>query len=125
MPFPEEGLCPGDIGAVTTAGVLVIAGRENSVVNLGGSKVSLERIEEALMSFGGIRDAAAFTYQNQLGINQLSRAVVWSENVERFCQARAAQSTWSALSLLLICRICLSNWKRFLAITSARSTTKA
>ncbi|MHC2390852.1 hypothetical protein ACVMFA_009503 [Bradyrhizobium liaoningense] len=62
------------------------------MVNLGGSKVSLERIEEDLMSFGGIRDAAAFTYQNQLGINQLSGAVVWSENVERLCQARAAQA---------------------------------
>lgn len=91
VPFPEEGLCPGDIGAMTPAGVLVIAGRENSVVNLDGSK-SLERIEEALMSFAGIRDAVAFTYQNQLGINQLAGAVVWSEGIERASAACSSRS---------------------------------
>ena len=81
--FPEAGVVPGDIGAMTPGGLLIVAGRESSVVNLGGSKVSLERIEAVLTSFVNVEDAGAFTFQNQMGINQLAGAVVWSRDTDR------------------------------------------
>lgn len=66
---------PGDIGTLTANGLLVISGREKSVLNLGGDKVSPERIEQVLGSFPGITSAAAFSVVNAMGIEELCAAV--------------------------------------------------
>lgn len=66
----------GDFARVMSDGLLVISGREKSVLNLGGDKVSPERIEEVLASAPGVVRAAAFTVANAMGIEELFAAVV-------------------------------------------------
>ncbi len=67
---------PGDIGMVTDARLLVIAGRENAVINVGGNKVNPEKIETVLMSCAGIKDAAAFGHPNAMGVEEIWAVVV-------------------------------------------------
>jgi acyl-CoA synthetase (AMP-forming)/AMP-acid ligase II len=68
---------PGDLGSVTAERVLVITGREKSVLNLGGDKLNPERIEAVLQTFPDVAHAAAFGVPNALGIEELWAAVVW------------------------------------------------
>lgn len=73
--FRDGWFYPGDLGMVTAEGVLAISGRETAVLNLGGEKVSPERIEEVLASFPGIIRAAAFSVMNAMGVEELRAAV--------------------------------------------------
>lgn len=77
VPFPEEGLCPGDIGFFAPDGMLVLTGRAEHVLNLGGSKVSPERVESVLMNFPGVRDAGVFAFSNDMGIDRMVAAVAF------------------------------------------------
>lgn len=81
--FPKEGFCSGDLGVMMPEGYLIISGREGSVINLGGDKVSPEKIELALVDFPPVRDAGAFTLQTPMGIDRIMGAIVWNENVDR------------------------------------------
>ncbi|HZO47689.1 MAG TPA: class I adenylate-forming enzyme family protein [Xanthobacteraceae bacterium] len=68
--FRDGWFYPGDIGRVTADGVLVIAGREKTIIDLGGDKISPDTIETALMSYPGVILAAAFGQPNALGIEE-------------------------------------------------------
>jgi acyl-CoA synthetase (AMP-forming)/AMP-acid ligase II len=74
--FHDGWFYPGDIGRLTADRLLVLSGREKAVLNLGGDKVSPERIEQALASFAGVQQAAAFAAPNAAGIEELAVAVV-------------------------------------------------
>jgi len=74
--FRDDAFYPGDIGRLDTDGLLVISGREKSVLNLGGDKVSPERIEQAILSLPGVKQAAAFSAPNSVGVEELWAAVV-------------------------------------------------
>jgi acyl-CoA synthetase (AMP-forming)/AMP-acid ligase II len=74
--FRDGAFYPGDIGNLTPEGLLIISGREKSILNLGGEKISPERIEQVVASFPGISQAAAFSILNPLGIEEISVAVV-------------------------------------------------
>jgi fatty-acyl-CoA synthase len=73
--FRDGWFYPGDIGRITADGVLVISGREKTIIDLGGDKISPEAIEAALMSYPGIILAAAFGQPNSLGIEEAWVAV--------------------------------------------------
>jgi acyl-CoA synthetase (AMP-forming)/AMP-acid ligase II len=77
--FRDGWFYPGDIGRLTADGLLVLTGREKAVLNLGGDKVSPERIEQVLASCAGVRQAAAFAMPNSAGIEELVVAVVAAE----------------------------------------------
>ena len=81
--FRDGWFYPGDVGMLTTDGMLIISGRSISVLNLGGDKVNPERIEEVLTSFPGINRAAAFTTANTKGVDELYAAVVTDAFAER------------------------------------------
>ena len=74
--FHDGWFYPGDIGRLTADGLLVLSGRDKAVLNLGGDKVSPERIEQVLASFAGVQQAAAFAVPNAAGIEELTVAVV-------------------------------------------------
>lgn len=76
LAFRDGWFYPGDIGEVTADRMLVISGRQKTVMNLGGDKVKPEFVESVLSSFGGVQDAAAFTMVNQFGIEEIWAAVV-------------------------------------------------
>ncbi len=74
--FRDGWFYPGDIGRVTEDRLLIISGREQAVINLGGDKVSPERIEAVLAAFPGVKDAAAFGRVNDLGVQEIWAMVV-------------------------------------------------
>jgi acyl-CoA synthetase (AMP-forming)/AMP-acid ligase II len=77
--FRDGWFYPGDIGRLTADRLLVLSGREKAVLNLGGDKVSPERIEQVLASFAGVQQAAAFAVPNPAGIDELAVAVVMAD----------------------------------------------
>jgi acyl-CoA synthetase (AMP-forming)/AMP-acid ligase II len=75
--FRNGWFYPGDLGAITADGMLVISGRETAVLNVGGEKVSPERVEHALMSYPAVAQAGAAGVVNDLGIETICAVVVW------------------------------------------------
>jgi acyl-coenzyme A synthetase/AMP-(fatty) acid ligase len=56
--------------------LLVIVGRVDTVLNVGGDKVNPEAVEAALASFPGVAQAAVFSVTDALGIAELGAAIV-------------------------------------------------
>jgi acyl-CoA synthetase (AMP-forming)/AMP-acid ligase II len=84
---------PGDLGSLSDDGLLVISGREQAVLNLGGDKISPETIEVVLSQFPGILEAAAIAVPNAYGNNEVCAAIVSRENIDEqllreHCRAR-------------------------------------
>jgi acyl-CoA synthetase (AMP-forming)/AMP-acid ligase II len=74
--FRDGYFHPGDIGYLTSDNLLVITGREKSVLNIGGSKISPEAIEAVITSFRGIDQAAVFCEPDEMGADQVSALIV-------------------------------------------------
>jgi acyl-CoA synthetase (AMP-forming)/AMP-acid ligase II len=58
--FRDGWFYPGDAGAWGAAGELIVSGRLDDLINLGGLKIDPVRIEDALRSVAGIEDAVTF-----------------------------------------------------------------
>jgi acyl-CoA synthetase (AMP-forming)/AMP-acid ligase II len=88
--FRDGWFYPGDIGRLTAEGLLVLTGRDKAVLNLGGDKVSPERIEQVLASVAGVQEVAAFTVPNAAGVSELVAAVVMpafdAQALRRHCE---------------------------------------
>ena len=74
--FRDGWFYPGDLGTLSAEGLLVISGREQAVLNLGGDKVSPEAIEAVLLQFNGVAEAAVFAAPNEYGNNEIQAAIV-------------------------------------------------
>ena len=81
--FRDGGFYPGDIGIMTADGVLVIRGREEAIINLGGDKISPERVEAALGSFPAVKEAAALAAWANSDVQILVAAVVWQKETDK------------------------------------------
>jgi len=66
---------PGDIGTLTTDGLLRFVGRSSDVINRGGVKVSGNRIEEIVKGMPQIKDAAACGIVGTSGLEEIWIAV--------------------------------------------------
>ena len=67
---------PGDIGSMTTDGVLRIQGRAGDLINRGGVKVSGTRIEQIASEFAGVKEAAACGVLGPSGMEEIWVAIV-------------------------------------------------
>jgi acyl-coenzyme A synthetase/AMP-(fatty) acid ligase len=74
--FKNGYFYPCDLGFIDQAGRLLIKGRSNDVINLGGVKVNPERIEAIAITQLGVRDCAAFSRLSASGIEELCLALV-------------------------------------------------
>ena len=91
--FREGWFYPGDLGRLSSDGLLVISGREQSVLNLGGDKISPEAIELILSQCNGVIEAAAFAAPNEYGNNEIRAAIVGpgpfdEQALKGYCAAR-------------------------------------
>jgi acyl-coenzyme A synthetase/AMP-(fatty) acid ligase len=91
--FRDGWFYPGDLGTIGSDGLLVISGREQTVLNLGGDKVNPETVEFILSQFKGIIEAAAFSAPNEFGNHEIYAAVVCREKLDEtalraYCEAR-------------------------------------
>ena len=68
----------GDLVEVRNQRVLFV-GRKDDLVNIGGNKISLHRIEEAFLSLGVAQDCVARTKPNHILGNAITLDVVWRD----------------------------------------------
>jgi 2,3-dihydroxybenzoate-AMP ligase len=69
----------GDVGSVSADGLVLVGGRANDVMNIGGDKYFPQAIEEVALTCAGIRDAAVFAVPDRLGVEAPWIAVVRGE----------------------------------------------
>jgi acyl-coenzyme A synthetase/AMP-(fatty) acid ligase len=74
--FRNGWFYPGDRGILDAANLLCIAGRHDSLLNLGGDKINPDTVERVLAACPGVADCAAFSAPNELGVEELWVAVV-------------------------------------------------
>ncbi|MGH7916996.1 MAG: class I adenylate-forming enzyme family protein [Candidatus Binataceae bacterium] len=91
--FRDNFFYPGDYGMLTEMGLLIVTGREETRLNLGGDKVNPELVEAAICALPDVTDAGVFTVANKLGIEELhafivTRADIAQDVLRRHCAAR-------------------------------------
>jgi acyl-CoA synthetase (AMP-forming)/AMP-acid ligase II len=80
--FRDGWFYPGDIGALTADDLLIVSGRQNSVLNAGGGKLAAEKVEAALTAFKGVGQAAVFMATSAAGAEEVWAGVVCSAPVD-------------------------------------------
>jgi acyl-CoA synthetase (AMP-forming)/AMP-acid ligase II len=95
--FRDGCFYSGDMGHVTADGLLVVTGRIKTALNIGGDTISPEKLEEVITAFPGIREAGAFSVNNDLGIAELHALIVTASPIDesglrRHCAARLSPS---------------------------------
>lgn len=74
--FQDGWFLSGDFGRVDPDGVLVVAGRLDERINVGGAKIAPERLEHLVLAMPGIADVAAFSYPSSVGVDRVGLAIV-------------------------------------------------
>jgi acyl-coenzyme A synthetase/AMP-(fatty) acid ligase len=80
--FRDGWFYSGDLGTVGADGLVCVSGRRNDVINMGGGKINPQVVEEVLLSFDWIRDAAAFGVPDALGLTRIWAAIVADRAVD-------------------------------------------
>jgi len=83
----------GHVGYLRDDGLLVVTGRQETLVNVGGDKVNPEIVEEVLSSHPAIADCAVVNLPNELGIEEIhalivTRAVFDEAELRKHCAER-------------------------------------
>ena len=81
--FRDDGFYSGDLGRMTVDGILVVEGRLDDRMDLGGVKFLPEALEEVAMSYPGVHDAAAYSTPDEQGINVCWLAVAAADDFDR------------------------------------------
>jgi acyl-CoA synthetase (AMP-forming)/AMP-acid ligase II len=74
--FVDGWVRTGDLGSVGRDGLLTVRGRIKELINRGGEKISPERVEEVLMSYPGVADAAVFGIPDDLYGERVAAVIV-------------------------------------------------
>ena len=92
--FRDGYFYPGDSGFINENGELLLSGRTNHIINLGGRKINPEAVESIANSQLGVLDSAVFPYSGTSGIDQLAIALVTNEDfdADRFNKVMAIKS---------------------------------
>jgi acyl-CoA synthetase (AMP-forming)/AMP-acid ligase II len=80
--FKDGFFYPGDRGYLDTEGRLVLEGRTNEVINLGGVKLNPEAVDKIALAQLGVLDCAAFPIPGAGGVEQLAIALVTDEDFD-------------------------------------------
>jgi acyl-coenzyme A synthetase/AMP-(fatty) acid ligase len=67
---------PGDLGFIDFDGVLHLLGREDNVLNVGGTKMLAEDLETAIGRAAGVRDCGIALKPDEFGIDRVVCALV-------------------------------------------------
>ena len=79
MFFKDGWFYPGDYGSINGKGEVVIAGRWTEVINLGGVKINQFLLDLFFLKYPNVKDAAVFSHQNEIGLDELIVAIVSDE----------------------------------------------
>lgn len=86
--FRDGGFYPGDLGRLLVDGMLLIDGRVDDRMDLGGVKFLPDLLEEVALGFPGVRDAAAYAAPDATGTDVCWLAVVAADDLDRNGLAR-------------------------------------
>lgn len=81
--FRDGFFYSGDVGHVTSDGILVITGREKTALNIGGDTVSPELVEGVISAYSQVREVGVFAANNDLGIAELTALVVAASPIDQ------------------------------------------
>lgn len=81
--FKDDFFYPGDRGFLDPWGRLVLEGRINELMNLGGAKLNPEVIDRLILAQPGVLDGAAFAIPGSVGVDLLAIAVVIDDSFNR------------------------------------------
>lgn len=89
--FRDGWFYPGDIGSLTRDNMLIVSGRQKTVMNIGGDKISPEMIEATLMAFPSVDRAGVRSIANAFGIEEIWAAIASRDGVNEsqlhsYCQ---------------------------------------
>ncbi len=73
---------PGDRGYLQADGRLVVTGRTVDLINIGGQKITAERIEQVLLSHPKVKDAAVMPVPGRDGLTMIRAGIVSIEAVD-------------------------------------------
>jgi long-chain acyl-CoA synthetase len=74
--FVDGWFYPGDSGHISENGHLVVEGRDDEILNVGGIKINAANVEEFAKKFDGVIDAAVCLVERVPGIEEVAVAVV-------------------------------------------------
>ena len=80
--FKDGWFYPGDRGRLNKNGLLFLTGRQSEIINHGGVKIDPVTIDEHLLAYPGIEDAAAFGFMGKSGFEQVATALVAKEDFD-------------------------------------------
>ncbi len=80
--FKDGWFYTGDVGAVSGDGMVTLAGRTGDLIKSGGDKVSPRVIEDVLLSFAEISEAAVFCAPDASGFTRIWAAIVPNGQVD-------------------------------------------
>lgn len=81
--FRDGWFYPGDIATWGDRGELLIIGREDDVINLGGYKLNAGMVDMLLCSVPGIRDAISFHNPKPHAVDKVLAFVVFEKDAEK------------------------------------------
>jgi long-chain acyl-CoA synthetase len=95
-PFRDGGFWMGDLGRLDEAGFLTISGRRDSIINVGGLKVSPAEVVAVLERHPAVREAAVVGVPDGSGEEVVCAAVVLAAPADEagllaFCRASLAE----------------------------------
>jgi acyl-coenzyme A synthetase/AMP-(fatty) acid ligase len=105
--FKDGFFYPGDRGYLDSQGRLVLEGRTNEVINLGGVKLNPEAVDKIALAQLGVLDCAAFAIPGAAGVEQLAIALVTDSDFDQalFEKAMAKKSPFPIAAAIQLPRI--------------------
>lgn len=80
--FKDGWFYPGDRGFIGPNRVLTISGRNSELINIGGIKINPQALDSNILEYPGVIDAACFSVENKLGINQIACGFVVNQSFD-------------------------------------------
>ncbi|MEN9954562.1 MAG: hypothetical protein RLZZ41_226 [Actinomycetota bacterium] len=80
--FVDGWFYPGDLGYFSETGCLILEGRGDELLNVGGSKLNPEMVENLAKEFDGVIDAAVCLIERQPGVDEVAISVVGKAGVD-------------------------------------------
>lgn len=79
--FKSGFFYPGDTGYLVGRD-LYLAGRTAEIINAAGIKIDPARLDAAALGFPGVNDAAAFSYEDELGLETIALVFVSEQTID-------------------------------------------
>jgi acyl-coenzyme A synthetase/AMP-(fatty) acid ligase len=80
--FKDGWFYPGDSGHISSNGHLVLEGRADELINVGGTKLNPAVLEDLANEFDGVLDSAVCLIERVPGIDEVSIAIVGNQTVD-------------------------------------------